>query len=126
MSGGRRFRAGAAAKGRCKPRAPPRGAQLARLRRRGALRQQQIRQTKEETLTVAVFGQAAVAHLGIAEVTLHVQKGMLDLCPGRGLAPLLLGGGAAGRQAPPPPRPQRHLPVDRPRPWCSGRRATPS
>ena len=84
------------------------------LRRRGALRQQQIGEPQQLAAPGPVLGQPAIPHLRVAEVALHIEKRRLDFRSDRRLAPLRLGGGAAGRQAPPLPRPPRYLPVNPP------------
>ena len=86
-----------------RPGAPPRGAQCARLRRRGARRHQQIGNPEPLTPPGSVLGQPPIPHLRVSEVTLHVQVWMRVIRPDRSLALLRAGRRAAGRQAPPLP-----------------------
>ena len=86
------------------------------LRGRVALRDQEIGQPKQQAQAGSVLGQPPIAHLSVAEVALHIEKGMLDLCSDRRLAPLRLRGCAARGQPPPLPGSHGHLPVHRPAP----------
>ena len=95
------------------PRRPASGGQTTPLSsRRVAAGDQQIREPQQQRDALPVLCHAPVAHLGVAEVPLHVQERMLNLRPHRRLALLGRLFGDALAQQPAPPRLHRHTPLD--------------
>ena len=79
--------------------------------RQPALGYLQVGQAQQHGQPFRVLSQTPIAHLGVVEASLHVQKGVFHLGPNGGLDPLRPSRQTPRFQLPPLPRPHCHLPV---------------